>query len=173
MRNPDLLAEPWRFHIECLPSWPRLAVKHLCGLSITHSEIKYFRVAGAHGTLNSVAVSLLVCSGITTSRVAGRPKTGAPQRRPSSNPADDFCSRPTRSWGVEWTSRRTSVETAGARPWKDRADFAAGTSSRTSHWVLSVVLLSKLQLCSRNCSWWFPQDSTSKLCKLLNPLMPK
>jgi hypothetical protein len=26
---------------------------------------------------------------------------------------------------------------------------------------------------SRNCSWWFPQDSTSELCKLLNLLMPK
>ena len=31
------------------------------------------------------------------------------------------------------------------RPWKDRADFAAGTSIGTSHWVLSVVLLSKLR----------------------------
>jgi hypothetical protein len=41
----------------------------------------------------------------------------------------------------------------GRRPWKDRADFAAGTSIRTSHWVLPVVLLSKLRLCSRNCSW--------------------
>jgi hypothetical protein len=57
--------------------------------------------------------------------------------------------------------------------WKDRVDFAAGSSIRTSHWVLSVVLRSKLRLCSRNCSWWFPQGSTSELRKLLNLLMPK
>src|ERR1039458_1933095 len=55
-------------------------------------------------------------------------------------------------------------------PWKDRADFAAGTSIRTSHWALLVVLLSKLRLCSRNCSWWFPQGSTGKLRKLLNSI---
>jgi hypothetical protein len=61
----------------------------------------------------------------------------------------------------------------GVAPWKDWADFAAGTSIRTSHWVLSVVLVSKLRLCSRNCSWWFPQGSTSEPCKLLNLLMPK
>ena len=61
----------------------------------------------------------------------------------------------------------------GRRPWKDCADFAAGISIGTSHRVLSVVLLSKLRLCSKNCSWWFPQGSTSELRKLLNLLMPK
>ena len=56
---------------------------------------------------------------------------------------------------------------------KYRADFVASTSIRTSHWVLQVVLLSKLRLCCKNCSWWFPQGSTSEPCKLLNLLVPK
>ena len=61
----------------------------------------------------------------------------------------------------------------GRRPWKDGADFAAGTSTTTSCGGLSVVLQVKVQLRRRNCSCRVPQRSTSKPCKLLNLLMRK
>jgi hypothetical protein len=59
------------------------------------------------------------------------------------------------------------------RPWKDRADFAAGISIWISHPVLSAGLQSKSSMCCPNCSWRFPQGSTGKLRKLLNLLMRK
>jgi hypothetical protein len=37
------------------------------------------------------------------------------------------------------------VRALGRRPWRDRADFAPGTSIGTSHWVLSEVLLAELR----------------------------
>ena len=59
-------------------------------------------------------------------------------------------------------------------PRNGRVDFAAGISIGGG-FVLGFVSCFAVEIAgySRNCSWWFPQDSTSELCKLLNLLMPK